>query len=285
MVRHGSFEAAAGALSVTPSAVSQRIKALEHAAGQVLVRRARPTAATAAGAVLLRLAGQVALLESAARTALGSAGPVTLALAVNADSLSTWFDEVLADLPRGALVDVHRADQDLTSGLLRDGTVMAAVTGDAAAVQGCSCTPLGAMRYLAVATAEYRDTYLGGHLPGASTQTQWASAPLAAFDRSDTLQDQFLASLGVSAQPPRNYLPTQESFLRVVRAGRAWGMAAESAVADDLAAGALVDAAPGRWLDLPLFWQRWKVDAPVLADLTVRVRAAAGRRLRPTGRT
>ena len=43
-VDHGSLEAAARALHLTPSAVSQRIKALEQGAGAVLLRRSRPVA-------------------------------------------------------------------------------------------------------------------------------------------------------------------------------------------------------------------------------------------------
>lgn len=308
VVRHGSFEAAARALHVTPSAVSQRIKALEVAAGQVLVRRARPTAATAAGEVLVRLAGEVELLEREARAVLGDGGPVTLALAVNADSLSTWFPEVLVGLPDDVLVDVHRADQDRTADLLREGTVVAAVTADRRPVQGCSVERLGAMRYHAVATPGFVARHLAagngtpdrrvpdghtpdGHVPAGAPSAgttpepprpAWARAPHVAFDRHDALQDRFLAGLGVRAPgAPRHLVATQDAFLAMVRAGRAWGMVPERAVADDLAAGALVLPAPDHPLDIPLFWQRWKVGAAVLASVTELVRVAAARALRP----
>ena len=42
VVREGSFEKAAAALGVTPSAVSQRVKALEERVGSVLVGRSQP---------------------------------------------------------------------------------------------------------------------------------------------------------------------------------------------------------------------------------------------------
>lgn len=327
VVRHGSFEAAARALHVTPSAVSQRIKALEVAAGQVLVRRARPTAATAAGEVLVRLAGEVELLEREARAVLGDGGPVTLALAVNADSLSTWFPEVLVGLPDDVLVDVHRADQDRTADLLREGTVMAAVTADRRPVQGCSVERLGAMRYHAVATPGFVARHLAGPegagpagpagpaadrpvphatVPHATVphgtvphgagphgagpggvvaeppRPAWARAPHVAFDRHDALQDRFLAGLGVRAPgAPRHLVATQDAFLAMVRAGRAWGMVPERAVADDLAAGTLVLPAPDHPLDVPLYWQRWKVGAAVLAAVTDLVRVAAAGALRP----
>jgi LysR family transcriptional regulator (chromosome initiation inhibitor) len=279
VVRHGSFDAAAHALHVTPSAVSQRIKALELAAGQVLVRRARPTRATAAGQVLVRLAGQMSLLEREARGELGDAGPLTVPLAVNADSLSTWFPSVLAGLPGHVLVEVHRVDQDLTAGLLRDGTVMAAVTADSSAVQGCTVLPLGSMRYLAVAAPGFA----AEHLPPGSPPDAWSRARLVAFDRHDTLQDRFLAALGAADDaggPPRHLVPSQDAFLAVVEAGLGWGTVPEAAAHEALAAGRLVDLAPGRRLDVPLFWQRWKVDAAVLAVLTERVLEAASAGLR-----
>ena len=62
-VRLGTFEATARELHVTPSAVSQRIKALETHVGRVLVHRVKPLEATEAGQVLVRLAAQTELLE------------------------------------------------------------------------------------------------------------------------------------------------------------------------------------------------------------------------------
>src|SRR3954452_4742740 len=152
VVDTGSFEAAARTLHVTPSAVSQRIKALEQAVGQVLVRRTRPCEATEAGQALVRLAGQVALLErealDAARGAPAGGGRTRMAVVVNADSLHTWFLAALAAVP-GELAlsfDVHQDDQDHTADLLRAGTAMAAVTAQHVAVQGCRVEKLGVMR-------------------------------------------------------------------------------------------------------------------------------------------
>ena len=163
VVHEGSFDAAAARLHVTPSAVSQRIKALEQQVGRVLVLRTRPCRPTQDGEVLVRLAGQVELLG---RDALGqlvpgagrsravprsSAATRRLPVAVNDDSMSTWFPAAVADLPADVLLDLRREDQELSADLLRDGTVMAAVTADPRAVQGCRVRRLGAMRYLAVA--------------------------------------------------------------------------------------------------------------------------------------
>ena len=158
VVDEGSFEAAARALHVTPSAVSQRIKALEQTVGQVLVRRVKPCTATTAGEALVRLASQTALLE---REALATArGDLTgdrtrISIVVNADSLYTWFLPALTDLPYQ--FDLHQDDEDYTADLLRAGTAMAAVTSQQVPVQGCRAEALGAMRYLAVAAAPGED--------------------------------------------------------------------------------------------------------------------------------
>jgi LysR family transcriptional regulator (chromosome initiation inhibitor) len=92
-MERGSFEAAAEALHVTPSTISQRIKALEQRVGQVLVVRGKPCAATAAGVPLQRLAAQSALLEAEALAEMGggegSAQSVRIAITVKADSMAS----------------------------------------------------------------------------------------------------------------------------------------------------------------------------------------------------
>lgn len=271
----GSFDAAARALHVTPSAVSQRVKALEQRAGQVLVRRSRPCRATAAGQVLVRLAGQMALLEKEALRAVepGRAGAVTLAVAVNADSLSTWFPAALRDLPDGVVLDLRREDQDHSLGMLRDGDVMAAVAADGRPVQGCRSVPLGSMRYLAVAAPAFVERWLAGR----PVADGLAEAPLLAFNRKDTLQVRFLRDVvGRRAAPPEHLVPSNAAFVGLVAAGLGWGMVPDVAAHAALQEGRLVELVPGRHLDVPLHWQHWRLDAPVLADLTARVVRAAG---------
>jgi len=158
----GSLDGAATALALTPSAVSQRLRALERACGQVLVVRSRPIALTSAGQTLLRLATQVALLEEeAARELAGDrddeSARTPLAVAVNADSLATWFLPAVAPLADAIELRVHREDEGLTSELLRRGVVMAAVTTEARPVAGCAATALGAMRYRPVAAPAFAE--------------------------------------------------------------------------------------------------------------------------------
>ena len=154
-VTTGTLEGAARELHVTPSAVSQRLKALEAATGRVLLVRSKPVRVTPSGAAVLRLARQVALLAADAARELDAEGPTgrpTVPIAVNADSLATWVLPALAPLATDYCFDLHRADQEHTGDLLRDGTVMAAVTAEADPVPGCRVVRLGAMRYRPTAT-------------------------------------------------------------------------------------------------------------------------------------
>ena len=140
-VTAGTLDGAARALHVTPSAISQRLKALEAASGRVLLVRSKPVRVTESGRAVLRLARQVSLLAADATRELEQAhAPVTLPIAVNADSMATWVLPALAPLTGEFAFDLHREDQEHTAALLRDGRVTAAVTSDAVAVPGCSVT-------------------------------------------------------------------------------------------------------------------------------------------------
>jgi LysR family transcriptional regulator, chromosome initiation inhibitor len=279
IAEHGTFEAAARALHVTPSAVSQRVRALEREVGQVVVRRSTPCTPTEAGIALVRLGRQTRLLAAEAEAQLREQGArVEVTVAVNADSLATWFLDALAEAQRrtGAVFDVHRDDQDFTAGLLRDGVVMAAVTAQSRPVQGCVARPLGSMRYRAVATPAFRDRWM----PGGSL-AELDSAPLVDFDRKDDLQQGFLRRLlGHDPRSPRHFIPTSHDFARALELGMGWGLLPDQQSAAPLADGRLVELAPDRPIDVGLHWQRWNLASPLLDTLSEVVVAAASAALR-----
>jgi LysR family transcriptional regulator (chromosome initiation inhibitor) len=281
-VHDGTFEAAAERLSVTPSAVSQRVKALEQRVGRVLLLRSKPVRLTASGEVVVRLGRQLARLEQDAAAELGltdAAGPATLPIAVNSDSLATWFlpalaDAALADGGPGVCFDLHRDDQDHTALLLRQGRVMAAVTSSPEPVQGCSVRPLGRMAYRAYAAP----AFAARHLAGVPLAEVLGAAPMVVFDRKDDLQDAFLRGLRPgrpTSGQPRTYVPSSESFVAAVAAGLGWGALPDVQAGPHLAAGSLACLAPERGVDVPLCWQQWKLDSPPLAALTAAVTRAA----------
>jgi LysR family transcriptional regulator (chromosome initiation inhibitor) len=280
VIEHGSFDAAARVLHVTPSAVSQRIKALEQVVGQVLVRRTRPCVPTAAGQPLVRLGGQVALLEhealDAARGALSGHARTRLAIVVNADSLAGWFLPALTVLP-DVDFDLHTDDEGHTADMLRDGTVMAAVTTERVPVQGCRVQRLGAMRYLAVASPAGHRAWFAGNDPAEAFTT----APMIRFNRKDTLQHRFARTITRrDIDPPTHFVPASASFTEAIRLGLGWGLVPEDVAHNDIAAGRLVQLADGHHLDVPLHWQYWRLESAALTALTAAVRAAAAAALR-----
>lgn len=289
VIDEGTFDAAARRLRITPSAVSQRVKALEQQLGRVLVVRSKPARATEAGAPIVRLARQVALLEHDALAEFGldeaSARPISLALAVNADSLATWFLPALARVGERhpVVFDLHRDDQDFTAGLLESGTVLGAVTSQSAPVAGCLVRPLGVMRYEAVATPAFAERWqLSPGEPGASDSSVVVAlddAPVVDFDRRDDLQREYLASRGVDPhRPPRHYVPASNDFATAIKLGLGWGLLPAFQSADELERGGLVRLG-GPPVDVPLFWQQWNLRSPLLDAIAEAVIAEAQREL------
>ncbi|MEU4396606.1 LysR family transcriptional regulator ArgP [Kribbella sp. NPDC023855] len=281
VIDEGSFDAAARKLQITPSAVSQRIKAMESRLGHVLVQRTKPARATEAGEAVLRLARQVSLLEVEAIAAVkGKLEGLRLPIAVNADSLNNWFLPVLFAVPPELVTafDLRQEDQDHSAELLRNGTVLAAVTADPQPVQGCRVQPLGKMRYLSIATPEFADRWLTGRpLPEAL-----ADAPMIVFNSKDMLQHRLVRKVTRRRlDPPIHSIPAPGPFVRAIRLGLGWGMIEEEMVEDELAGGRLVEVAKGKYVDVPLYWQRWKLDSRVLDALTAAVLEAAAAGLRP----
>ncbi|WP_353951885.1 LysR family transcriptional regulator ArgP [Knoellia sp. S7-12] len=265
----GTFEAAARELHVTPSAVSQRIKALEHSMGQVVVRRGQPCAPTTAGEVLVRLARQQHLLEQEARAALdASAAPTELAVAVNADSLATWFRPILSEVAGwdGVILRLHVEDEGHSHELLRAGTVLGAITSNPIPVQGCSAERIGGMRYVPVATPELREQFSSGR------GVDWGRMPVLEFNDHDDLQRRVLRQHGVEVDPPTHRIPSSEAFAAAVRAGLGWGALPTVQCAEGLEQRALVRLSARDHVDVPLHWQAWRLRSPLVDRLTEAIR-------------
>ncbi|MGW0518636.1 LysR family transcriptional regulator ArgP [Crossiella sp. NPDC003009] len=282
-VDEGTFEAAARALHVTPSAVSQRIKALEQRVGRVLLQRAKPVRLTPSGEVVARFGRQLALLARDARAELGlpeDGRPTVLPVAVNADSLATWFLTALTRVPEHLQVcfALRREDQDHTTDLLREGLVLAAVTSSPEPVQGCSVRPLGRMRYRAMAGPAFVERWLTGG-PLAELLPE---APVVLFDGKDDLQHQFArARTGRDPSNRRHLVPASDIFLAAVVQGLGWGMIPDVQAGDHAARGLLADLAPAHPVDVPLYWQQWKLDSPSLTALAEAVARTAAEHLAP----
>lgn len=284
VISEGSFERAAGILGVTPSAVSQRVRTLEERVGTILVQRGQPCLATAAGAQLCAHVDRVRLLESEVAANLpglagaGQEGRLTLRVAVNADSLGTWFLPAATAFARrsGALIDIVLEAEDHTAERLRTGEVLAAVTADPVPVQGCRTRPLGALPYAATASPDF----VAAHFADGPTPEALARAPVLRFDRRDDLQASWAQAVaGVALAGPVHWLPSTQGFVDATLAGLGWGLNPVSLVAPHLESGRLVELRPRHRLDVPLHWQFARIGAQVLVDLTRDVVEAARREL------
>jgi LysR family transcriptional regulator, chromosome initiation inhibitor len=281
VVREGSFERAARALNVTPSAVSQRVKQLEERLGGVLIVRGQPCTATEMGRLICRHVEQVGMLEHELRGTLPSLVPthatdqrVTIRVAVNADSLGTWFVGAMARFLEAdhALLDVAIDDQEHTQEWLRAGDVLAAVTGDPQPVQGCESVSIGKLKYCAVASPDYVRKYF----PRGVTAAALTAAPSLRFNRKDRLQAQWVRTIcRRNLDIPAHWIASTQAFTDASVAGIGWGMNPQAMVASHLRDGSLVELVPGRLLSVPLYWQHTRLQMPMLARLTKAVITAS----------
>jgi LysR family transcriptional regulator (chromosome initiation inhibitor) len=285
VIREGSFERAALTLHVTPSAVSQRIRALEERVGCALVVRGQPCQATETGRRLCQHVDRVRLLEQELQGTLPALAPegaarLSLPVAVNADSLATWFAPALARYAAEApvLVDLAVDDQDHTSEWLRSGAVLAAVTGSGRAASGCNSRPLGAMRYRAAASP----AFVARHFAGGVGSGSLAQAPSLVFNSKDELQARWVRRLcHRDVDLPRHRVPSSHAFVAAALAGMGWGLHPQALIAAQLKAGTLVELVPRAPLDVALYWQHARAASALLEPLTREVVAAAARALLP----
>ena len=269
VVETGSFEQAAGRLSVTPSAISQRIKALEERIGAVLVIRAQPCQPTREGARLVQHLREVALMEAALMPG-AQEGPAVLRLAVNADSLATWVLPALAQV-EGRLFDLVIDDQAHSADWLRRGEVVGAITSDPGPVAGCATRPLGRLRYIATAAPDFVRRWF----PDGVNRAALMRAPALQFNAKDRLQADWAAMIcGGPVALACHRIGSTEGFVEACLRGLGWGLNPEALVRGHLATGRLERLGPAP-IDVPLHWQSPRRLARQLAPLDRALVAAA----------
>ncbi|CAA9411810.1 MAG: Transcriptional regulator ArgP, LysR family [uncultured Propionibacteriaceae bacterium] len=274
IMTEGTFDAAAQRLRLTPSAVSQRVRALEMAVGRPVLQRVRPVELTPAGEAVVRFARQLELLSRDLSDQLepksdGSTPRITLVL--NSDSLHTWALRGLSRVAEHVQLTILREDQDHSLDLVRRGSAHGAVTATATPVPGCTSRPLGVMRYRPVCTPTFADRWF----PDGVTGTALAAAPVVVYDEKDDLQDRYLRRRRRTAlHPPRHYVPATHEFGRAVQLGLGWGMLPELQLAQ-LEPGTLIPMTPSAHLDVPLYWQQWRLTTAALDHVAAAIIDAA----------
>lgn len=281
VVRSGSFEKAARQIGVTPSAVSQRVKLLEERLGAIMIVRGVPCTATPAGKRLLRHVEEVGLLEYSLRADLGPAiaadDPPTVRIAVNADSLASWFLPALGRV-EGPLFDLVIDDEGHTADWLRRGEVSAAISTNPGPVTGCGSRALGHLVYLASASPAFTARWFATGVDLSSLQR----APSLTFNAKDGLQDSWMTqNFGRSTARPSHWIPSSHGFLDAALAGLGWGMNVAHLAAPHLATGRLVPLLAERPLRVPLYWHWSRAVESGLRPVTAAILQEAERQLEP----
>ena len=285
VIEEKGFEKAGLRLGLTQSAVSQRIRALEEQTGTILVIRDTPPRPSPGGERLLGLYRQVRDLEQAALDSIGAArisGFTNLAIAINADSLATWFLDALLPFldSRQITLDIRVDDQEQTLHYLKAGVVCACLSAQAASVTGCQSQLLGSMEYRLCSSPVYRERWLVAGF----TKEAARSAPVIHFNRDDRLQLQALERCfgAGNMAPPAHYIPSTERIFPAVLAGLGYCMIPLVQAAPALAAGTLVELHPAARTAVQLWWHRWSLAPPGLLDLSRELEAQAARMLTNT---
>jgi LysR family transcriptional regulator, chromosome initiation inhibitor len=287
IVEEGGFERAAQRLSITQSAVSQRLRALEAQVGTVLIVRSRPLKPTSAGQLLLKHTKQLRLLRADLERDLRELAPSStggareeerISIAVNADSIATWALPALGELARQGLpIEIITDDQDFTQEWLREGQVLGCITTLKQALRGCKVVPLGAMNYAAVAERDYARQ----RLPKGLSPHNFREVPFIAFNRKDDGPTEFIGKAFGLRRVSLNqlFVPSTEGQVRAVLAGWGVGLLPELLVAGLLAQGQLVNIAPAHKLPIQLYWHCWNLESEVLDQLTAALTQAAAQAL------
>lgn len=268
VIEHGGFERAGDALGISQSAVSQRLRSLEVRIGQPVLIRSPVPHATPAGQRLLNHVQQVKLLERDLAQSIPTLVETTsrLRIALNADSLATWWADAISNLcqEEGVLLDLVIEDQDIGLQKMREGDVAACLCSSPQPVAGARCVPLGTMAYFPLATDDYRARYF----PGGPTLECFRYAPAIVFGPNDQLQHRFLAQCGYHGGFPYHLCPSSEGFVRLAASGMGYGMIPEIQVRRELDTGVLTSIAPGRQLDVALYWHFWRHGGSLMDRLT-----------------
>jgi LysR family transcriptional regulator (chromosome initiation inhibitor) len=285
VIEQAGFERAAQILGLSQSAVSQRIKLLEARIGQPVLVRATPPTPTEIGRRLLNHVQQVRLLERDLQSMVPTLDehgmPERLRIAINADSLATWWALAVGDFcaEHQLLTELVVEDQDVGLKRMRAGEVAACVCGSERPVAGARSLLLGAMRYRALASP----AFIARHFPSGVTAQGLARSPALVFGPDDFLQHRYLASLGVEGGFEHHLCPSSEGFIRMTEAGMGWGLVPELQVREQLGGGKLVELLSDRCIDVPLYWHHWRNGGQLLNQLTDHLAKKAGQWLVPPG--
>tara|TARA_R110001583_G_scaffold67490_8_gene192958 strand:+ start:5654 stop:6544 length:891 start_codon:yes stop_codon:yes gene_type:complete len=269
VLREQSFDKAAKRLHITQSAISQRIKLLEAQHGQPLLIRSQPIKPTPLGQKLLGHYQRVLQLESELNNQLETENQLQpLPLAVNADSLATWFIDALTPLlqQQKIVLNLYVADESQTLERLASGEVLACVTSKPKTISGGESHFLGYMEYLCVATPSFIERYFAQGINKQSLQ----HAPAMIFDQHDDMHLRFLAenfSLK-RGQYPCHTVRSSQAFVDITLADGGYSLNSRLHIEKEINSGQLIHILPEKIIYVPLYWHCWQLSGELMGQLT-----------------
>jgi LysR family transcriptional regulator (chromosome initiation inhibitor) len=193
-------------------------------------------------------------------------------IAVNADSLATWFGPVAYAIAKENIaLELIVDDQDHTLAVLTRGEAMGCVSTAGIAPTGFVAEPIGAMEYVCVAAPSFAQAHF---LHGLNLRDILA-APAVLFNRKDGLHAAFLEQLlgfpvnGYAV----HYFPSPETLLSAIRAGIGYGLVPAMQAQPLIASEELVALAPHDRSSIDLYWHHWVTAPPnaqAISDMIMR---------------
>lgn len=262
-----SFEAAAKKLHITQSAVSQRIKGLESYYGEPVLVRTLPYTPTKLGENLIGHYKRLCVLEDTLKQQMASSSiKPHFSIAINRDSLETWFLELIDYSPifKKITVEIIADDQELTIDYFKKGLVTACLSTSSKEIIGGNCVYLGDMDYLLVASPEFIKTYFKSKIPKKDLLT----APAIKFDKNDKLHERYLEKFFDLNGEDLNYhtVPSVRAFKKFALLGYGYGLIPRIDIVDELKKKKLIPLFPDKIWKVPLYWHFWDIDSKLYKE-------------------
>ena len=263
VIKEHSFEKAAEQLNISQSAVSQRIKTLEEQMAQPVLIRVQPPQPTRIGEMLLRHFRQVRQLEYDLVDQVKPTNQhttVPISIAVNADTLASWFIPSLTPLLKSYPIELNLqvCDETKTKELLKRGEVYAALSNQSESFTGCKVELIGDIDYILCATPEFHQQYFEEGLNAHTLRF----APCVEFDQHDTMHKDYIADhFGIhQGDYPCHTVRSSEAFVTMALAGVAYCLLPQNQANAYLKQGQLLDLQPEKHLQRTLYWHSWVLE-------------------------
>lgn len=259
-----SFEAAAKKLHITQSAVSQRIKGLETHFGEPVLIRNLPYTLTRLGETLVGHYQRISILEKDLEKQISTSyEKPRISIAINRDSLETWFLELMKNklIFENVLLEVVADDQELTLEYFKKGLVSACLSTSKKTTPEGESVFLGDMEYLLVCSPDFKDKYFSKR----DVIKSLLAAPAVKFDKNDFLHEKYLEKYFSLKNAELNFhlIPSVQGFKRYALLGYGYCLIPKIDIVQELKKGELVQIFKDKTWKVPFYWHYWTLESKV----------------------